>query len=118
MSEHVEVPVYALGQPSKRTGLGGLSLKTTIVGGLGFLIFLVCQMAGMQKLGFLVVLPITIVVALLVSVNFAGRSVAQTVQMTVQDMRRRSKGEHIYVAGPTSRVPGGAIPPARYAGSD
>ena len=107
MSEHVEVPVYALGQPSKRTGLGGLSLKTTIVGGLGFLLFLVCQMAGMQKLGFLVVLPITIVVALLVSVNFAGRSVAQTVQMTVQDLRRRSKGEHIYVAGPTSRVPGG-----------
>lgn len=107
MSEQLEVPVYALGQPSKRTGLGGLSLKTTIVGGSGFLLFLVCQMAGLQKLGFLVVLPVTLVVALLVSVNFGGRSVAQTLQMTVQDIRRRSKGEHIYVAGPSSRVPGG-----------
>lgn len=107
MSDELSVPVYALGQPSRRTGLGGLSLKTTIVGGSGFFIFLLCQMMGAQSIGYFVILPITIIVSLLVSLNFAGRSLAQACQMVFQDMRRRHKGEHIYVAGPSSRVPGG-----------
>lgn len=107
MSDELSVPVYSLGQPSRRTGLGGLSLKTTIVGGAGFLIFLLCQMVGMQKIGYFVVLPVTIITALLVSANFAGRTLAQALEMNGQDMRRRSKGEHVYVAGPSSRVPGG-----------
>lgn len=81
MSDELSVPVYALGQPSRRTGLGGLSLKTTIVGGSGFFIFLLCQMMGASTIGYFVILPITIIVSLLVSLNFAGRSLAQACQM-------------------------------------
>lgn len=106
-SDELAVPVYALGQPSRRTGLGGLSLKTTIVGGSGFFLVLLCQMMGAQKLGYFVIAPITIILALLVSVNISGRSLAQSAQMFFQDVRSRNKGENIYVAGPSSRVPGG-----------
>ena len=85
MADSVDVPVYALGQPSRRTGIGGFSMKTTIVLGAGFIGFLVCQLGGMQKIGFMVVLPVTVIIALLVSLNVAGRSVAQVSEMIFQD---------------------------------
>ena len=95
MSDQVDVPVYALGQPSRRTGIGGFSMKTTIVLGTGFIGFLVCQLGGLQKIGFLVVLPVTAIIALLVSVNIGGRSVAQVFEMTFQDWRRRARGDNV-----------------------
>ncbi|EFQ79367.1 hypothetical protein HMPREF3155_08505 [Corynebacterium sp. HMSC06D04] len=107
MADNVDVPVYALGQPSRRTGIGGFSMKTTIVLGAGFIGFLVCQLGGMQKIGFLVVLPITVIIALLVSLNVGGRSVAQVSEMIFQDWRRRARGDNVYISGPSSRLAGG-----------
>ncbi|MCQ9334506.1 hypothetical protein NQ042_10560 [Corynebacterium phoceense] len=107
MSESLSVPVYALGQPSRRTGIGGFSMKTTIVLGAGFIGFLACQLGGVQKIGFMVILPITVVLALLVSINVGGRSVAQGAEMMFQDWRRRVKGDNIYISGPSSRFAGG-----------
>ncbi|MET3945322.1 SCO6880 family protein [Corynebacterium mucifaciens] len=105
--EQVETPVYALGQPSRRTGLGGLSMKTTIVLGIGFLGYLVCQIAGFAKFGLLVVVPVALIIAGIVSFNVGGRSMAQMAEMMFQDMRQRTRGEHIYFSGPSSRLPGG-----------
>lgn len=35
----VEIPNYSLGQPPRRTGLGGFSMKATAIVGGGFMVF-------------------------------------------------------------------------------
>lgn len=105
--EQTATPVYALGEPSRRTGLGGLSMKTTIVLGIGFMGYLVCQVIGLQKLGLLVVAPLSVIIAVVVSVRVGGRSLGQMLEMTAQDVHQRMRGEHIYLSGPSSRTPGG-----------
>lgn len=103
-----DIPVFSLGQPSRRTGLGGLSMKTTLVIGIGFLIFLVFQMVGATKAGLFIVVPITLIVAALVTINIGGRTIGQMVQIVAQDIRQHSRGEDTYLSGPSSRVPGGS----------
>ena len=105
-NETVEVPVYSLGQPSRRTGLGGFSMKTTIVGGGGFIIFLILQLMGAGKIG-IGVLVVTGIIAAVISVEVGGRSMSQMFEIFIQDWRQKSRGENLYVAGPSSRVAGG-----------
>ena len=47
-NNEVQVPVFSLGQPRRRTGLGGFSMKATVVGGGGFVLFLLMQLAGLS----------------------------------------------------------------------
>ncbi|MGP6175493.1 SCO6880 family protein [Corynebacterium sp. A21] len=101
------VPTYSLGQPSMRTGLGGLSMKTTAVIGAGFFLMLMLMLAGQMLLAFLVVLPITAALAVLVTLTINGRSLAQNLQMGWDTRRRRQRGEDYYLSGPSSRIPGG-----------
>ncbi|WP_151550184.1 MULTISPECIES: SCO6880 family protein [Corynebacterium] len=98
---------YSLGQPPQRTGLGGFSLKATIVVATGFLGFLLLQLMGLGKIGFTVVLPVTGVVAVLISVRWSSRTVAEMSQILVADARRKRRKEASYFAGGLSRVPGG-----------
>lgn len=98
---------YSLGQPPQRTGLGGFSLKATIVVAVGFFGFLLLQLLGLGKLGFTVVLPLTAVIAVLISVRWSSRTVAEMGQILRDDSRRRHRGEDTYIAGGLSRVPGG-----------
>lgn len=108
MSKHdVEAPQYSLGRPPQRTGLGGFSMKTTMVVAAGFFAYLLAQLAGHAVIGFLVILPFTALVAALVTVQWAGRDLATTLRMIGQDSRRKRAGEHIYLSGELSRVPGG-----------
>ena len=105
--DQVEATVYALGQPSRRTGLGGYSMKATIVGGAGAMAFLLFQLIGLTYIGLTVILPVTAVLIVLVNVTISGRSIGQILQMTAQDLSRNFKGENIYVSGPSSKIPGG-----------
>lgn len=98
---------YSLGQPPARTGLGGFSMKATVIIAVGFLAFLFLQLLGFGKFGLLVVLPLTAIAAAVVSVKFGGRSIAETIQIVWQARMRASKKEHFYVSGPSSRIPGG-----------
>ena len=107
MNQENSVPTYSLGQPSQRTGLGGLSMKTTAVVGGGFMATLLLLLAGQLMLAFTVVIPLTVCAALLVTVTWNGRSLAQAAQMKAQARKRRSAGEDFYLSGPSSRVPGG-----------
>ncbi|PRQ11440.1 hypothetical protein C1Y63_06210 [Corynebacterium sp. 13CS0277] len=106
--KELEQPVqYLLGQPQRRTGVGPFSMKATIVIAVGFLIFLLTQIAGQTLFAFLVVLPMTIFVVVLVSVRWGNRSLAQAAQILWQNRRRVANNSHIYVSGPNSRIPGG-----------
>lgn len=108
MEKDTETPIqYALGQPARRTGLGGLSLKATVIVATGFMFSLLLQMGGHGKFSLYVVVPVTIFLVAVVTIRISGRSVAQYTQMIVQDRRRRASGAHVYVSGPGSRVPGG-----------
>lgn len=98
---------YSLGQPPQRTGLGGFSLKATIVVAVGFVSFLLLQLMGMGKFGFTVVLPLAVVSAVLISVRWSSRTVAEMGQILAEDAKRRRRGEDSYVSGGYSRVPGG-----------
>lgn len=98
---------YSLGQPPQRTGLGGFSLKATIVVAVGFFGFLLLQLMGLGKLGFTVVLPLTAVVAVLISVRWSSRTVAEMSQILTEDAKRRRRGEDVYISGGLSKVPGG-----------
>ena len=70
MSNDVTEPIqYSLGQPPQRTGLGGFSMKATLIVATGFFTFLVLQLMGLAKLGFTVVLPATAVAAVIAAVN-------------------------------------------------
>ena len=108
MSHDMTEPIqYSLGQPPQRTGLGGFSMKATLIVATGFFTFLVLQLMGLAKLGFTVVLPATAVAAVLVSVRWATRTVAEMGQIVWQDRARRRLREDEYLSGPSSRVPGG-----------
>lgn len=102
-----EIPNYSLGQPSRRTGIGGFSMKATAVLGAGFIGYLLLNIMGLAKVGLLVVVPASIVVAFVISVKWSGRTLAQHVQIRLQDRKRHRRGEDEYVSGPLSRVPGG-----------
>lgn len=100
-----EAVQYSLGQPSVRTGLGGFSMKVTAIGGVGFISFLLLQLMGLAKWGFALVLPLTIVCAVMISVKWAGRSLADTFQLMWQNQRRKNAGGNLYFSGAGSRVP-------------
>ena len=60
MAEYIDYdePIqYALGEPARRTGLGGLSMRATVVLAAGFGCFLLLQLSGMGTVGFVVVIP-------------------------------------------------------------
>ena len=82
-------------------------MKATVVGGGGFVLFLLMQLAGLSWFAFTVVLPLTLLVAVIISVRIGGRSVAQSVEMIAQDYRRRCGCQHLYLSGFHSRIPGG-----------
>lgn len=107
MDDQVTAVQYALGQPKQRTGLGGLSLKATVIVACGFVAFLVCQLAGARWWGFVIVIPITVVLTALVSVQIANRSLWEYAQIFLRDWRRYRQGADAYVSGGLSRVPGG-----------
>lgn len=106
-TERDEPIQYALGEPARRTGLGGLSLRATVVLAIGFGGFLLLQLAGLGRIGFTVVLPLTVVAMAVISFRIANRSIAQYAQLVWQDWRRRRQGAHVYVSGGLSRLPGG-----------
>lgn len=102
-----EEPVqYSLGQPSQKTGIGGISLKGTVILAIGFMFFLFAQMAGQVVLGFML-LPVTGVVMLFFVLNIGNRSIADNLTMIYQDLDRTSRGEHLYISGALSKIPGG-----------
>lgn len=57
-TERDEPIQYALGEPARRTGLGGLSLRATVVLAIGFGGFLLLQLAGLGRIGFTVVFAV------------------------------------------------------------
>lgn len=102
-----KVPQYSLGQPPKRTGLGGMSMTTTAIIAVGFLVFLLVQFSGMGFGAGLTVLALTAGIAGLVTFQWGNRSLATMTRMFVQHQARRRRGEHVYLAGELSKVPGG-----------
>jgi len=106
--EHeVTVPQYSLGQPPRRTGLGGLSMTTTAIVAVGFLTFLLIQFTGLGLGLGLVVLAITAVIAGLVTLKWGNRSLATMGRIMRQHRTRRRRGEDVYLSGELSKVPGG-----------
>ncbi|MGP5496406.1 SCO6880 family protein, partial [Corynebacterium flavescens] len=106
-TDEVIVPQYSLGQPPRRTGLGGLSMATTAVIAAGFMVFLLVQFSGLGfGVGF-IILVVTALVAALISVQWGNRSIATMLRMLGQDVSRRRAGEDVYLSGVFSKIPGG-----------
>lgn len=105
--DDVVVPQYSLGQPSRRTGLGGLSMTTTVLIAVGFMGFLLVQFTGLGFGTGLIVLAATAGVAAAVTVQWGGRSLATMVRLVAQYSARIRAGEHVYLSGGLSRIPGG-----------
>lgn len=108
-NDTVYVPVYSLGQPSRRTGIGMFSMKATMIAGVGLLFFLLLRMAGAGWLS-VAVIVVTALAAGLVTISFGGRSLAQQIQLFGQDRVQKWRKENIYLSGPSSHVPGGRAP--------
>lgn len=106
MAQGVEIRTYTLGRPPKTTGIGGMSMKVT---GLVFGTFMVMVAAVFfnQWLMALVVLAIGGVLTSGVYLEVRGRSIASWMQLLVQQRTRNRRGEHVYVSGPDSKIPGG-----------
>lgn len=109
---------YSLGQPPQRTGLGGFSLKATIVVAVGFFGFLLLQLLGLGKLGFTVVLPLTAVIAVLISVRWSSRTVAEMGQILRDDSRRRNRGRGHLHCWWTVQGAGWPLPTSRHVSAD
>lgn len=105
--DEVTIPQYSLGQPPKRTGLGGLSMTTTVVVATGFLIFLIVQFMGLGLGTGMGILALTAIVAALVSLQWGNRSLATTGRMWIQHMGRKRANEDVYLSGEFSKVTGG-----------
>ena len=101
-------PTYTLGSPAERTGLGGLSMKTTLTLLSGMVTFVLFSLVGATKAAFLVVLPATGIIAAITYIKIGGRNLAEIAQMVVQDMLRNNRQEQYYVSGGFSDVPYGA----------
>ena len=52
-------------------------MRATVVLAAGFGCFLLLQLSGMGTVGFVVVIPLTLVIMAVISFTIAGRSVAQ-----------------------------------------
>ena len=107
INDDLSIPVqYALGMPSRRTGLGGLSVQVTIVGFIGALLLFIFIANQQIILGIIVAAIFGLLMAVM-SFRRANRSLAQYGQMIFQDWQRRRNKANVYVSGEFSRVPGG-----------
>lgn len=106
MAKAHEIRTYTIGRPPQTTGLGGLSMKVTILIGITFMVSMVFIWANQWKLAFMAA-AIGAVLIGLVNLRVAGRSVASHMQLAWQRFRRNGRGENLYVAGQDSRIPGG-----------
>ena len=98
---------YALGLPARRTGIGGFSARASMVVFLGFIFALVLQLVGgLGLVAYVVVVP-AVGFAVVISMRWNNRSVAQYAVIVWQSFRRSLVGGELYVSGEFSRVPGG-----------
>ena len=105
-----EIRTYTLGRPPQKTGLGGLSMRVTIMVGATFLItaFLINLGSGRMAL---TVGVIGGVMTGLVHYHFGPRTIAANLWLGWKSRTARKRGENLYVSGPDSRVPGGEYRP-------
>ena len=77
INDDLSIPVqYALGMPSRRTGLGGLSVQVTIVGFIGALLLFIFIANQQIILGIIVAAIFGLLMAVM-SFRRANRSLAQ-----------------------------------------
>lgn len=98
---------YSLGQPSVRTGIGGLSASATVVIFIGAMLFMFASIIGKVLLGAVVIIPLTVIIAALVSVRVGGRTLVENIVIMVYSARAKARRHNFYISGPLSRIPGG-----------
>src|SRR5699024_4386175 len=106
MAKAHEIRTYTIGRPPQTTGLGGLSMKVTVLIGITFMISMIFIWTNQWKMAFITAAAGAVLIGL-VNLRIAGRSVASHIQLGWQRFRRNSKGENLYVSGQDSRIPGG-----------
>lgn len=106
MAKAHEIRTYTIGRPPQTTGLGGLSMKVTVLIGITFMISMIFIWTNQWKMAFITAAAGAVLIGL-VNLRVAGRSVASHIQLAWQRFRRNSKGENLYVSGQDSRIPGG-----------
>lgn len=103
----VEIRTYTLGKPPQSTGLGGYSMKVSVMVAVTFILMVIVNTAlGSMKL-MLVVAVLGAALTGLVYVQIGPRTLAASMLLRYQARRARLNGENLYVSGPDSRVPGG-----------
>lgn len=106
-TDETQAVQYSLGQPSVRTGIGGLSAGATIIIFAGAMLFMLSAILGQVLFGALVIIPLTVIIAALISIRVAGRTLVENVVVEFMGWRARRRHHHEYLAGPLSRIPGG-----------
>lgn len=106
MSQEHDVRTYTLGRPPSTTGLGGQSMKVTVLACSTFFAFIVLLALNLGKLS-LAVLFFGAISTVFVFVQVGPRSLAARIQLFFQVRKQRRNGEDLYVSGPDSKVPGG-----------
>lgn len=105
MSQEHDVRTYTLGRPPSTTGLGGASMKVTVLMGGTFFLAIILMTMNLTALA-LMVGVIGAILTALVFFEFGARSVAARAQLFYQTRKQRRLGENLYVSGPDSKIPG------------
>jgi len=101
-----EATTYTLGRKRERNFIGRIPVRTTIVGFVGLMVFVVSMLAQQVRFAVVAVL-VTAVVGALVHFHRDGRSFVTSGRLMLASGWRRITGEDLYLSGPESRVPGG-----------
>lgn len=105
MSLDRENRTYTLGRPPRTTGLGGASMKVTVMLGGTFFASMVLVAINLVTVAFAVGI-IGLLLTGAVFFQLGSRSLASRWQLYRQNRRKERRGEDLYVSGPDSKIPG------------
>ncbi len=105
--QDVEIHTYTLGKPPQKTGLGGHSMKVTVLLCGTFMLMVAANtMLGSWKL-MLTIGAIGAVLTGLVYFQIGPRTLAASLMLRHQARGAVKRKENLYVSGPDSKIPGG-----------
>ncbi|GIJ24996.1 hypothetical protein Vqi01_01580 [Micromonospora qiuiae] len=109
-AESMKTPTYGNWRRPRKAGLGSLGLVGTIGLFGGLVLVLISSMISLNA-ALVVGLPLALLLGPLAIRTQDGRNVYDMAAVRIGWMRRKSKGQHLYVSGPLSARPGGRFRP-------
>src|SRR3954471_14864423 len=109
-TEAVTTPTYGNWRRPRKAGLGSLGLVGTVVLFGGLVVVLLASLISI-KAALITSIPVIAFLVPLAIRTADGRNVYNVMALRIGWSRRKSKRQHLYVAGPLSARPGGRFRP-------